>query len=157
MIATYGGFSFGNVLYEAAHTTGALTVAAAAVPTGHSFLSEGTDFDTEALSPILHCMRNTRPLSLPRSPKHPLASFFPAWRSRVGLKITKTDACTDCGLCTASCPVNAMKAGRPDSHCMRCLRCVHVCPQSALQIAPQGMLKAYLAQPRKPQIVLYLH
>lgn len=154
-IATYGGFSFGNVLYEAMRTTSALTVAAAAVPTGHSFLAEGDDFDKEALSPILHCIRNTRPLSIPRSPKHPFACFFPAWRSRAGLKITKTNACTACGLCTARCPVGAISQGKTNGKCMRCLRCVSTCPSSALQIRPRRVLKAYLSRPRKGQTVLY--
>ena len=157
LIATYGGFSFGNVLYEAAHATNATVIAAAAAPTGHSFLLEGTDFDRDALSPILDRIRDPRPVSIPRASKHPFASFFPAWRSRVGLKITKTDACTDCGLCTASCPMGAMQDGIPSNRCMRCLRCVSACPQSALQIHPRGALKSYLTQPRKPRTVLYLN
>lgn len=156
LIATYGKFSFGNVLYEAGRVTRVTTVAAAAVPTGHSFLGESADFDADALSPVLDRIRDPHPATVPRSPKHPFASFFPAWRSRVGLQITKTDACTACGLCTATCPAGAMRDGKPSSRCMRCLRCIGSCPQSALQIRPRGALKAYLDRPRHGGLVIYL-
>ena len=52
LIATYGGFSPGNVLQEGAKLTSATVIAGACIPTGHSFLREEAVFDAEALEHI---------------------------------------------------------------------------------------------------------
>lgn len=48
-----------------------------------------------------------------------------------------TEACTSCGTCIRSCPMNNMTAdkdGRPLWHdnCAFCLRCYHICPRHAV-------------------------
>ncbi|MDE6467541.1 MAG: EFR1 family ferrodoxin [Muribaculaceae bacterium] len=47
-----------------------------------------------------------------------------------------TAACTGCGLCARSCPMNniIMRNGLPrwENHCALCLRCYHRCPQHAV-------------------------
>ena len=47
-----------------------------------------------------------------------------------------TDACTSCGLCSRSCPMDniTMADGRPQwgSGCALCLRCYHICPSHAV-------------------------
>lgn len=47
-----------------------------------------------------------------------------------------TDACTSCGLCARSCPMEniVMEDGRPKwgPDCALCLRCYHICPSHAV-------------------------
>lgn len=158
LIAAYGRISYGNVLWEAANLTGADVIAAAYVPTGHSFLDEGTDFDSAALAPIFEKLAHPSRAKLELSFKDPFADFFPAWRSRVGLKITRTGACDACNLCGESCPVGAIENGKISRRCIRCLRCVTVCPQKALRTEQSGILKSYLKRnkDRNCDTVVYL-
>lgn len=49
-----------------------------------------------------------------------------------------TDACVGCGLCETNCPSHAIKMveGKPQwvlRQCSHCLRCLHRCPQFAIQ------------------------
>lgn len=155
LIATYGGISCGNVLWEAAHLTKAEVIAGACVSTGHSFLGEGTEFDSTALLPLLAKVQQPCRARLPQLPKNPFAGFFPAWRSRVGLRIICTDACDDCNLCGEGCPVSAMERGHIKGSCIRCLRCASSCPRAALQIKKRKILKWYLEQKRRRHTIVF--
>lgn len=156
LVATYGMISYGNVLWEAARLTKAEVIAAAYVPTGHSFSAEGTEFDPAALAPIFEKLENPSSAKIEKARKNPFASFFPAWRSRVGLKITRTNACDGCNICGRKCPVGAARNGNIGRRCIRCLRCVTVCPKKALRIKQTALLKLYLKQKKKRDTVVYL-
>lgn len=156
LIATYGGFSPGNVLRDGAKLTSATVIAGACIPTGHSFLGEEAAFDTEALEPLSERIRSPKEAVLPRLTKNPFSDLFPAWRSRTGLKIRKNESCTACGVCTKLCPMAAIKEGIPSRKCIRCLRCVSVCPQKALSFHPRLPLACYLSGKRHPRLHLYL-
>ncbi len=156
LIATYGRISYGNVLWEASNLTKADVIAAAYVPTGHSFSEEGAEFDPAALAPIFEKLENPSSAKIDKTYKNPFADFFPAWRSRVGLKIIRTNACDACNICGKSCPVSAIENGNISKSCIRCLRCVTICPKTALQIKQRGILRLYLKQKKKCNTVLYL-
>lgn len=51
------------------------------------------------------------------------------------LKPTGNDKCTNCGACSAVCPVNAINSDRPKetdiSKCISCTACIYVCPENA--------------------------
>ncbi len=52
----------------------------------------------------------------------------------------KSDVCTNCGLCAASCPVKAIGDTPYDvasEKCIKCMRCASVCPVNARTMAPQ--------------------
>lgn len=156
LIAVYGGIAHGNVLWEASRLICGRVIAAAYVPTGHSFMHEGTAFDFDSLIPIIGRIKKPCEAKITRTPKNPLANFFPAWRSRVGLKLVRTDACNFCNLCGESCPMDAVVNGKTNSKCIRCLRCVTVCPEYALQIKPCAILGLYLKRKKKNETVIFL-
>lgn len=156
LVATYGRVSWGNVLWQAQRYLQGQVIAGAYVPANHSYLDADVTFDPEPLLPIMERIRQPRPIQIPRSRKNPFADFFPAWRSRLGVKLTCTDECNHCNLCGGSCPMDAMKNGVPNSRCIRCLRCVTVCPQGALQAQNRWVLKRYLAGRQRRDTVVYL-
>lgn len=51
-----------------------------------------------------------------------------------------TKECTQCGICAAECPVQAIDKENPkkvnEKLCFSCMRCVSVCPHSARKVNP---------------------
>lgn len=156
LIATYGRISYGNVLYEAQKLVCGEVIAGACIPTGHTFLSGDYSFDASVLPPIAQRIRSPQRAHMPAARKNPLSDIFPAFRSRAGVKITKNAGCDNCGICEKSCPAEAIKNGRINSGCIRCLRCITNCPQHALHFECRGLLKKYLRNRYKEEVVLYL-
>ena len=158
LIASYGGIHHGNAIWEAAGLNSAQVMGAAYVPTGHSFLNEEKRFDMSALEPIFERIASPRSAVIKKEKKQLFADLFPAWRSRTGIKIIRNTACTDCGLCTSRCPMNAIKNGLPQGNCIRCLRCVANCPNHALSTKLTKVMKHYFAAyaVREDKTELYL-
>lgn len=156
LVATYGKISCGNVLYEARKIVSGQVIAGACIPMGHTFLDGDHGFDPAFLLPIAERISTPRRAPIPRMPKESLADVFPALRSRMGVKIVRTDRCTDCGLCEKRCPMGAIRNGRPNHKCIRCLRCVTECPQKALRYENRWILQKYLEHHRREEYSLYL-
>ena len=156
LIATYGKISYGNVLQEAQQLLQGQVIAGAYIPMGHSFLDGDHDFDPEQLLPIVQRLQEPKPVVIPKSPKNPLSNVFPALRSRLGVKITKTGHCNGCGQCERGCPTGAIREGHIHGACIRCLRCVSNCPTKALQYKNSRIMAAYLKRYRREEYVLYL-
>ena len=49
-------------------------------------------------------------------------------------KLTRTDACTQCGLCEKVCPTNEAKEQSNKAECYYCQRCMEICPQNAIKL-----------------------
>ncbi|MBE6563410.1 MAG: hypothetical protein E7660_06700 [Ruminococcaceae bacterium] len=156
LIATYGKISYGNVLYEAQNIVSGEVIAGAYIPMGHTFLDGDISFDTKLLFPIAERINKPEKIRIPKAFKNPLADIFPAFRSRIGVKITKNDRCTSCGKCEEKCPVGAIRNGKINSRCIRCLRCVSSCPEKALEYKNTAILDKYLGNYHKEDYVLYL-
>lgn len=158
LIATYGRMWHGNVLYELQRRFEHKVVAAAYVPTKHSYL-EGKEFeDFETLSDIVGKLTAAQATAvvLPRLFRNPLAPVSPRVRSQLGVTLTKTDACTQCGVCTAACPIGAMTNGVANRDCIRCLRCVTVCPQQAIRFRLRLPMRWYLQKKPREDVRVYV-
>lgn len=154
LIATYGRISHGNVLKECEKIVKAKIVAAAYVPCRHSYLDVNDDFDEASLKPLITKIKQSNTVDcvkIPRARKNVFANFMPSLRSRIGVKIIKTDSCTDCGKCGEICPSNAIKNGITNENCIRCLKCVTYCPNRALTFKLSRILSEYLTRHYDPK------
>ena len=156
LLATYGGISPGNVLKEAAEYVSGTVIAAAAVPTGHSILSESAIADYSPLIPVCSRVYHPQKAEVPRLFKNPFSDFFPAWRSRMGVALRRTQGCNNCKTCETGCPMQALHNGRPGNRCIRCLRCVSLCPQNALRFSVRPLTKGYLHKKRTNKWYMFL-
>lgn len=156
LIAAYGMMHPGSALYEAAQLVCGRVIAAASLPTGHSYLNDERSFDRAALGPILRRMEHPIEANIPRVEKQLFAGFAPARRSRMGVRISRSSGCEGCGRCTRRCPVGAMEKGVPGKGCIRCLRCVYECPRKALSFSLHPLMRFYLRKPRREETKIYL-
>lgn len=66
----------------------------------------------------------------------PLGAIYSPFNqvSHLGLEFHQ-EACSDCGLCRAVCPVDIDVTEMPNSpECIRCMECVRSCPSMAIQV-----------------------
>ena len=157
-VASYGRMCHGNVLKELQQKYGAqhALIAAAYLPTKHTYLEEESFLALERLQPLVENQWSDQKVEIPRSYKNPLANFAMGWRSRIGIKIVKNNRCIGCGLCERECVYKAMQKGKPNQKCVRCLRCVARCPVQALTFTCRAPLKWYLKKKKKDDLVLYI-
>ncbi|MBQ6877513.1 MAG: 4Fe-4S binding protein [Oscillospiraceae bacterium] len=155
-IATYGKKSFGNVIEDAVSLSSSNFIAGACVPCGHSFLDEADNFDFESLSPVIERIKNPKKAKVKKGHKDFYADLIPAKRTRIGVKLTRTNACVNCGMCEENCPMGAISGHEINDMCIRCLRCVKNCPHNAIEFKTLWFLKIYLASNRKNNIEIYL-
>lgn len=146
---TYGGISYGNVLFEAKNITSAAVIAGALIPTGHTFLNGENIFDKEKLSLFIERLKRTDEIIVPQRRKNVFADFFPEWRSRISVKINASEKCIKCNLCGDNCPLNAIKEGVIKQNCIRCMKCVSDCPNNALSYKRSILLNLYLNRKRR--------
>lgn len=154
LIATYGRANCGNALYEAAKLIKSEIVAAAYLPAKHTYCVTGTA--TMVPEEVIAKMLNPAPVQIPKLKKTPFAGFLPNLRSRLIVKIKRTEKCVNCGICGGLCPVNAIENGKINSKCLRCLRCVYSCPHGALEVKKSLILKRYLRRPRFEKTIIYI-
>lgn len=155
-VATYGKMHYGNVLQDAARLTRAQVIGGACIPIGHTYRGEPAEADADRMAPLADRMRHPQAVELPRAWKNPLADLMPTLRGVVGVRLTRTDACTQCGLCEARCPMGAIRDGIITGRCIRCLRCASECPQGALETRLHPALKWYLSGKQKEEWYIYL-
>ncbi|MBR2370495.1 MAG: 4Fe-4S binding protein [Clostridia bacterium] len=157
VVATYGKMCCGNVLYEIQKKYQKNIVAGAYVPTKHSYIDDDGVFrDFDKLKPIVEKAKDPSYIQLPGLYKNPLADILPKLRSRLGLAIQKSADCNGCNLCAARCSFGAIKKGKINSNCVRCLRCVESCPQQALRIKLRLPLKLYLRKKKTNKLIIYV-
>ena len=84
----------------------------------------------------------------------PYGGFFGLADKLAPLRIRVTDACNQCGHCTATCTSNVLVHAEVKAHkmvvdagCMKCMDCISVCPNDALYV---GFGKPSIAVSRSP-------
>lgn len=153
LIATYGRAHCGNALYEAAKLIKGKIVAAAYLPAKHTYCETG---EMVLVPEEIVCKMNTpAPVEIPKLKKTPFACFLPAVRSRLIVKIKKTEKCVNCGICGGQCPTGAIENGKISTKCIRCLKCVLNCPYGALTVKKSWILRRYLRKPRYEKTIIY--
>ena len=156
VIATFGRMCHGNVLREIQKRYGHNIVAAAYVPTRHSYLSDA-EFDRfDELQPIVDKISKPAPITVPKSFKNPLSDIFKGWRSRVGVKLYRDANCDGCGACDSACPFGAITKGKPNNKCIRCLACVAHCPQNALHAVNRLPMRLYLKKKKSDNLEIFV-
>lgn len=156
-VATYGGMSFGHVLYDAQRLFAGRVLAGAYIPTEHSFTRDGFRFDGNALVPVAEKLTlGGGEVSFPKTPAHIFSGFAPAWRSRVGVKLIREESCDGCNACARACPMRGIWKGKTNGACIRCLRCLRVCPRGALSIRLSAVVKRYLSVRRRNDAIVYI-
>lgn len=156
VIATFGRMCHGNVLHEIQKRHNHNVVAAAYIPTRHSYLSDG-EFDRfDELQAVLDKIFNPAPVTIPKSYKNPLSNVLQGWRSRVGVKIYRGDECDGCGICDGVCPFGAITKGKPNRKCIRCLACIAHCPKKALHSANRLPMRLYLKKKKTDKLEIFV-
>ncbi|MDE6275949.1 MAG: 4Fe-4S binding protein [Clostridia bacterium] len=156
LIATYGRMCHGNALYEAQRLYPHNIVAAAYVPTRHSYLQDKEFDGFDALQPIAQKVLAPLPIKIPKSYKNPLSNLFKLKRSQLGIKIKRTEECDGCGLCSQICKHGGITDGVTNKQCIRCLKCVSSCPKGALKFSLSLPMKTYLKKKKQDKLVIYI-
>ena len=154
LIAVYGKADAGNAVFEAAKLISGKVVAAAYIPVGHSYLNDGYT-PAELPEKLIEKILNPRPVAVPKRRKTPFAGFLPSLRSRLLVRIKRTEKCVNCNKCGENCPMGAIKNGRINAKCARCLKCVANCPEGALKVKKARILTRYLEKANRNEIILY--
>lgn len=155
VIATYGRMCSGNPIYEIGKKYHKNIVAAAYIPTKHSYLEEKGFSDFKRLAPLIEKIKSPSKVKLPRLYKNPLSDLLPELRSRIGIKIIKNGNCDGCGMCTERCDFGGIERGVTNTKCVRCLRCVKNCPRGALSYRTRLPLKIYLNKKKSNKLIIY--
>lgn len=157
IIATYGKMCPGNVLKEIQNKYHKNIVAAAYVPTKHSYIVDDNSFNEYCkLDEIITKINNPSIIQLPKMYKNPLSNLFPKLRSRIGVKIYKNNNCNNCNVCNKVCSLKAINCGITNNNCIRCLKCVQECPMHALKFKNNLFLKIYLKKKKNNELIIYI-
>lgn len=115
--------SFGNVLFEAQKIIKGKIIGAGYLCSNHIYYDLKIHQKLEVLDPIINKIINiesiTQPsIIIPKYPKQLFSSFVPNLRSKIAVKIHRTNNCTNCNLCQQSCPVQAITNGQINTNCI---------------------------------------
>lgn len=156
-IATYGKMCYGNVLNEIQDRYHKNIVAGAYIPTKHAYIDDDKAFENFGeLKPIVDKVLAPFSVNIPASYKNIFADILTNLRSRLGVRINRNNSCNECGQCTENCSLCAIENGKINNKCIRCLKCVALCPQKALSVKMSQPLRIYLRKKKKEKLIIYV-
>ena len=161
VVATYGKMCYARVIYEIQerYTAGEI-IAAAYIPTKHSYVNEETaPPDIGLLKDLIKKNISAHPsqVLIERTYKNPLSNVCRDMRSRAGIKIIiDKSKCESCKKCENECLYGGIRDGKVTSTCIRCLKCVTNCPSGALTYRPRLPMRLYLKKKRINEIKIYI-
>ncbi|MCK9166325.1 MAG: 4Fe-4S binding protein [Acholeplasmataceae bacterium] len=157
LLATYGKMGTGNILNEVKKKVKAAVIGGAYIPTKHTYKESSYFNDYQSLNGLLNKVINkeVKEITFPKQRKHLFASFFPHLRSKLGVKIIRTEACVNCGICDDECPVKAINNGKINADCIRCLRCYYKCPNQGLEVKYSFFLRRYLKKDKVIKLIIF--
>lgn len=157
IISTYGRMGMGNVLYEVQQLIQSLVIGGAYIPTKHTYKDNDYFIECDKLEELLNRVKNKiiTLVIFPKLRKHIFANFYPNLRSKIGVKINRTENCNNCSSCNNVCPTNSIDNGKINSNCIRCLSCYYNCPCDGLTIKYSKLLKMYLKKDKVDELIIY--
>ena len=152
VIATYGRINHGNSLYNLVYKYKLPIIAGCYFKTKHSYLkADKYEPNYNDLIPIIAKFNNqdAKIIDIKKSKSSLGYNFFPKLRAQMGVKIIlDKNKCMACNMCGNICLNNAIKNGKINSNCIRCLACVYNCPHHALDFKLSKILEIYLRKAR---------
>ena len=148
--------SYGNILCDTKKMLQAKIVAAAIVPSKHTYIVNDTKFaEFNKLDILINSFNNDKEIIIKKTKKSMWASFFPRFRHHISVKIIKTNKCMECGICSNECEY--ISNGIINNHqCIRCLKCVYNCPYKALEFKLSRIMKRYLKKKKTNDLIIYI-
>lgn len=157
IIATFGRINHGNVIYRLKYKFNLPLVGASYFPTKHSYLKEDKFIPKyELLIPLLNKINSDKYIDIPNERSTLGYNIFPKLRARLGIIIIKKDKCNNCNICGDNCFNKAINKGIINKNCIRCLRCISLCPSNNLDYKMNKVLRLYLRKQGKNKPFIYL-
>ncbi len=157
VIASYGRINQGNIIYRIRYKYRMPLVGGCYFPTKHSYLKfDDCIYNYTLLIPLLNKFDSVELIDVPKEKSTFGYNFFPILRAKYNIKIFKNKICKECNLCGQNCFNKAIKNGKINKNCIRCLRCVKICPNQSLDFKMKPILKLYLKKEKKAEPTIYL-
>lgn len=147
LVCVYGNRAYEDTLVEledAAKQAGFRIAAAVAAIAEHSVVRQFAagrpdDRDAEQLRDFARQIQAKLSAGDPGEPSIPGSRPYKK-AGGAGMVPKPGKACTNCGVCAAECPVQAIDREDPkkvdEKACISCMRCICVCPSSARKVSP---------------------
>lgn len=155
LVCVYGNRAYEDTLLEledAAKQAGFRVIAAVAAVAEHSIARQFADGrpdaeDAKQLANFAKQIQNKLSAGDDTGPALPGNRPYKK-PSGTGMVPKSTKECTQCGVCAAKCPVQAIDREDPkkveDKTCISCMRCISVCSHSARKVSPVMLSAASL-------------
>jgi NAD-dependent dihydropyrimidine dehydrogenase PreA subunit len=157
---TYGGFSYGNVLYDTYRKMRkARLIGYSITPVKHAYLSEDVQINFEVYDDIINRIHDQMFLDLKVTYrfKNIFARFFEKSRTHYNFTLIKNEQnCDSCLVCITKCPLNAIQKDLSIDlkKCIACGQCVKTCPKQVFKARYSKALKWYLNRKQKTNVIV---
>ncbi len=159
IMLTYGGFSYGNVLYDIKKMMKPVEVVGYAItPVKHAYIEQNIAIDFSLYHPIIERIQHEiyESTPIPYRMRNIFATFFEKKRTQYNFRLNfNRELCTQCGLCIKHCPTHAINSMLDVSDlCISCGHCVSVCPEKAIDQRLSLGLRIYMLQKQKTSVIV---